>query len=144
MKIVLAADHGGVEMKDQLTSWLRESGHEVHDIGTHGGASVDYPDYAHKVAAMLGAGAAERAILVCGTGVGMAISANRHRGVRAVNCTDTFTARMSREHNDANVLALGARVVGIGLARDIVSAFLSGAFEGGRHSARVAKIEPST
>lgn len=141
MKIVAGADHAGWELKDQLVAFLREQGHDVEDLGTNAGASVDYPDYAHKVAEKVASGAAERGLLVCGTGVGMAISANRHKGVRAVNPSDVFTAKMSRNHNDANVLCLGQRVVGAGLAREILGAWIAAAFEGGRHSGRVAKIE---
>ncbi len=141
MKIVAAADHAGYELKNQLVALLREQGHEVEDLGTNENASVDYPDYAHRVADKIVSGAAERGLLVCGTGVGMAITANRHPGVRAVVASDVFTARMSRSHNDANVLALGSRVVGAGLAREILSAWLNGDYEGGRHDHRVKKIE---
>jgi len=141
MKIVAGADHAGWELKDQLVAMLREQGHEVEDLGTTGAASVDYPDFAHKVAERIAGGAAERGLLVCGTGVGMAISANRHKNVRAVNPSDVFTAKMSRNHNDANVLCLGQRVVGAGLAREIVSAWIAAPFEAGRHAGRVAKIE---
>lgn len=141
MKIVMAADHGGFELKNQLVARLRAQGHDIRDLGTQTAASVDYPDYAHQAAKVLLDGEAERAVLVCGTGVGMAIAANRHNGVRAVNCSDTFTARMSRGHNDANVLCLGARVVGFGLACDILDAWVSAPFEGERHIQRVQKIE---
>jgi ribose 5-phosphate isomerase B len=141
MKIIVAADHGGFELKKVLADRLREAGHDVRDLGTQTAASVDYPDYAHEAARLLSEGAAERAVLVCGSGVGMAIAANRHANVRAVNCTDTFTARMSRAHNDANVLCLGARVLGVGLATDILDAWMAGAFEGARHVNRVRKIE---
>lgn len=141
MKIVAAADHAGYELKDQLVALLREQGHEVDDLGTNANSSVDYPDYAHRVAEKIVSGAADRGLLVCGTGVGMAITANRHPGVRAVVASDVFTARMSRSHNDANVLALGSRVVGAGLAREILSAWLNGDYEGGRHDHRVKKIE---
>ncbi len=141
MKIVAAADHAGFELKDQLVAFLREQGHEVEDLGTHSAGSVDYPDFAHQVAKKLEAGEADRGLLVCGTGVGMAISANRHKGVRAVNPSDVFTAKMSRSHNDANVLCLGQRVVGAGLAREILSAWIGAPYEAGRHAGRVAKIE---
>jgi ribose 5-phosphate isomerase B len=141
MKIIAGADHAGYELKDQLVAFLREQGHEVEDLGTNGNASVDYPDYAHRVAVAIAAGRVERALLVCGTGVGMAIAANRHKNVRAVNPSDVFTAKMSRNHNDANVLSLGARVVGAGLAREILDAWLTAAYEGGRHANRVSKIE---
>ena len=141
MKIVAAADHAGYVLKDELVAFLREQGHEVEDLGTNATASVDFPDYAHRVADKIASGAAERGLLVCGTGVGMAMAANRHQGIRAVNPSDVFTAKMSRAHNDANVLSLGARVVGAGLAREIVGAWVAGAYEGGRHANRVAKIE---
>jgi ribose 5-phosphate isomerase B len=141
MKILVAADHGGFELKNLLAERMRKAGHDVRDLGTQTAASVDYPDYAHEAARLLSQQAAERAVLVCGSGVGMAIAANRHAYVRAVNCTDTFTARMSRAHNDANVLCLGARVLGVGLAGDIVDAWLAAEFEGERHVKRVQKIE---
>lgn len=141
MKIVAGADHAGYELKDVLVKLLREQGHDVEDLGTNGVASVDYPDFAHGVATAILAGRAERGLLVCGTGVGMAIAANRHQGIRAVNPSDVFTAKMSRGHNDANVLALGARVVGVGLATEILTAWVAAAYEGARHAKRVAKIE---
>ncbi len=143
MKIIAAADHGGYNLKNVLVERLRKAGHEVTDIGTQSGDSTDYPDYAHKVATAVAAGTAERGLLVCGTGVGMAIAANRHKGVRAVNCSDTFTARYSRMHNDANVLTLGERVVGSGLAADIVDWWIATPYskDESRHATRVAKIE---
>lgn len=142
MRLAIASDHGGYLLKGKLVEQLRAAGHEVEDLGTNSAESTDYPDYAHEIARGVAGGRWPRAILVCGSGVGMAIAANRHAGVRAVNCSDTYTARLSREHNDANVLTLGERVVGPGLAWDIVRAFLDGTFEGGeRHTRRVAKIE---
>ncbi len=141
MRFALGADHAGVTLKSLLSSWLTEHGHEVIDLGTTETSSVDYPDFAHQVAERVSNGQAERGLLVCGTGVGMAMSANRHRNVRAVNCTDLYTVRMARAHNDANVLCLGARVVGSGLAEALLQAFLEGPFEGGRHADRIAKIE---
>ncbi len=140
--IALGADHAGVELKDALKSALAERGYEVLDLGTHSADSVDYPDFGHAVAAKVVSGEAKLGLLICGTGVGMSMSANRHHGVRAVVCSDTFSARLSRMHNDANVLCMGARVVGQGLALDILDAFLGAGFEGGRHERRVAKIEP--
>ena len=139
----MAADHGGFNLKNILVERLKKAGHEVTDIGTQSSESTDYPDYAHKVASAVAEGTAERGLLVCGSGVGMAIAANRHKGVRAVNCSDTFTARYSRMHNDANVLTLGERVVGPGLAADILDLWISTAFskDESRHAARVAKIE---
>jgi ribose 5-phosphate isomerase B len=142
MRIVLAADHGGVELKAAIIEQLREQGHDVADLGTDGSSSVDYPDFAHAVAQQISDGAAERGVLVCGTGQGMAISANKHPGVRAGVVSDVFSARMIRAHNDAQILCLGARVVGAGLALTIVDAFLDQDFEGGRHERRVGKIEP--
>lgn len=142
MRLVLAADHAGVDLKAELVAWLEELGHEVEDLGPQSHDSVDYPDYAHRVAAQVAEASADRGILVCGTGIGMAISANRHAGVRAVCTTDVFSVGMARAHNDANVLCLGARVVGGGLAQALVEAFLTGDFEGGRHQRRVSKIEP--
>lgn len=141
MKILLGADHGGVQLKNEIAGWLKEAGHEVQDLGTNGTESVDYPDYAKAVAGKIVDGAAQRGILVCGTGQGMAMTANRIPGIRAAVVSDVFSARMSRAHNDANVLCLGQRVVGAGLAREIVEVWLSTAFEGGRHERRVEKIK---
>ncbi len=145
MKIVFGADHGGYRLKAELVSLVRGAGHEVEDLGTSTGESTDYPDYAHQVASRVAAGAFDRGILVCGSGVGMSIAANRHGGVRAVVCSDVYTARMSRSHNDANVLCLGERVVGTGLAAEIVTAWLGEEPEANeRHARRRAKIEISS
>jgi ribose 5-phosphate isomerase B len=143
MRIVLAADHGGVQLKDHLAARLREQGHAVEDLGTHGAESVDYPDFAHAVASSIAGESADRGILVCGTGQGMAMSANKVPGVRAGVVSDVFSARMIVAHNNAQVLCLGARVLGSSLAESVVDAFLSAEFEGGRHGRRVGKIEPS-
>ena len=142
-KIVIASDHGGVRLKGELVALLRERKDvTLEDLGTQGSEAVDYPDYAHRVAKGILDGTFDRGILVCGTGVGMAISANRHKGIRAVNCSDTYTAKLSRDHNDSNVLCIGERVVGPGLAWDIVQAWLdASASEGERHVRRRAKIE---
>lgn len=140
-KILMGADHAGLALKNELKAHLVESGYDVDDLGTHDTASTDYPDYAHRLAEAVAAGRG-LGVLVCGTGVGMSMAANRHPGVRAALCADTFTARMTRLHNDANVLCLGARAVGGGLAQDVLDAFLGASFEGGRHARRVAKIEP--
>lgn len=137
----IAADHAGLDMKRTLVAELEKRDVVVRDFGTHTGDSCDYPDFAHVVARAIAGSEIERAILVCGTGVGMSIAANRHAAVRAVVCSEPLSARMSRQHNDANVLCLGARIVGMGTAIDIVDAFLGAAFEGGRHAARVAKID---
>jgi ribose 5-phosphate isomerase B len=123
-----------------LATELERRGVVVRDLGTTSGDSCDYPDFAHAMGRAIEGGDIERAILVCGTGVGMSIAANRHAAVRAVVCSEPLSARMSRQHNDANVLCIGARIVGAGMAIDIVDAFLGAAFEGGRHAMRVAKI----
>jgi ribose 5-phosphate isomerase B len=142
MKIALGADHGGFELKKELVEGLRDLKYVVDDLGCFSADPLDYPDVAHVAARGVAEATYERAILVCGTGVGMAITANRYRGVRAANCTDVFSARYSRAHNDANVLTLGGRVVGVGLAWEIVNVWLATAFSGGdRHVRRVAKID---
>lgn len=142
MRIALAADHGGFELKNHLLELVEKAGHDVVDLGTDGGAAVDYTDYAKKAAHGIVAGEWQRAILVCGTGLGMSMTANRMPGVRAACVSDTFSARLSREHNDANVLCLGARVVGFGLAGDIVRAWLTGVVSTEpRHTARIANID---
>ena len=140
MKISLGCDHGGYSLKAEIVSLLKERGDSVIDRGTSGPGSVDYPDFALPVARDVTEGRAEFGILICGTGIGMAMTANKVRGIRAANVSDVYSARMSRLHNNANVLALGARVIGPGLAREIVEVFLSTPFEGGRHERRVGKI----
>ena len=142
MRIALGADHGGVDLKDSLSQRLRDAGHEVADLGTHGTESVDYPDFGRAVAEAVASGDADRGILVCGTGQGMAMTANKVAGIRAGVVSDAFSARMIVEHNNAQVLSIGARVVGPSLAEVIVDAFLNASFEGGRHARRVAKIAP--
>ena len=142
MKIIIASDHGGLRLKNELVELLKKGGHEVEDIGTQTTASCDYPDFAHAVANSVLGGKSERGILVCGTGVGMSVAANRHAGIRAVLCSDTYTAKLSRDHNDSNVLCLGERVLGSGLAWEIVSAWVSEpASTEDRHTKRRAKIE---
>ncbi len=142
MKIALGADHGGFELKKELVEGLRDLKYVIDDLGAFSTEPSDYPDVAHAAARGVAEGLYERAILVCGTGVGMAIVANRYRGVRAANCTDVFSARFSRAHNDANVLTLGGRVIGVGLAWEIVNVWLSTPFGGGeRHVRRVSKID---
>lgn len=138
--IAIASDHGGVEMKSMLAKDLAEWGWTVLDLGTDGPDSVDYPDFAVKVADALKDGRAGRAVLLCGTGIGISIAANRFAHVRAALVHDAFGARMSRQHNDANVLVLGGRTVGPEVARDCLRIFLETAFEGGRHARRVAKL----
>lgn len=139
--IAVGSDHAGLNLKRAVVKALGERGHEVLDLGTDSAESVDYPDFAHAVAAKVVSGDAPLGVLICGSGIGMSLSANRHAGVRAVVCSDTFSARMARMHNDANVLCMGERVVGEGLALDILDAFLGASFEGGRHARRVGKIE---
>jgi len=140
--LIVGSDHAGLELKRELLGVAAELGYEVVDIGTHTSDSTDYPDYAHQVASAVARGEG-LGLLVCGTGLGMSMAANRHPGVRAAVCGDVFSASMTRQHNDANVLCIGARVVGGGLAAEILKAFLSASFEGGRHERRVNKIEPS-
>jgi ribose 5-phosphate isomerase B len=142
IKIALGADHGGFELKKELVEGLRDLKYLVDDLGAFTTDPSDYPDVAHLAATGVAQGTYERAILVCGTGVGMAIVANRYRGIRAANCGDVFSARYSRAHNDANVLTLGGRVLGVGLAWEIVNVWLATSFGGGdRHVRRVAKID---
>ncbi len=140
MKIAIGADHAGYRLKQHLARCLEDEGHQVEDLGAFSEESVDYPDVAAAVAGKVAAGEADRGLIVCGTGVGVAIAANKVDGVRAATCNDLFTARKSREHNDANVLTLGARVVGEGLAEGIVQSFMKTRFEAGRHQRRVEKI----
>ncbi len=140
MRIALGSDHAGYALKRKIKEFVEDMGHEIVDLGPYDEESVDYPDYAAKVARAVRDGEFDRGILVCGTGLGMAIAANKVKGIRAVTCGDTFSARASREHNDANILCLGARVIGEGLAMDIVATWLEASFAGGRHKRRVDKI----
>jgi ribose 5-phosphate isomerase B len=138
--IAIGADHAGFSLKEQLRRWLAADGHHVIDHGTHSTDSVDYPDYAALVARTVRDGGAERGVLVCGSGIGMAMAANKVGGVRAVVAGDPEVARLSRQHNDANVLALGARLTAPTQALDVVRAWLATPFEGGRHTRRVDKL----
>ncbi len=146
MHLGIASDHGGLRLKVELVAALeKRPGLTLEDLGTQSSESTDYPDYAHAVAKGILAGTYARGILVCGTGVGMSIAANRHAGIRCVVCSDTYTARLSRQHNDTNILAIGERVVGSGLALDIVNAWLDEAVDPNeRHARRRAKIELPT
>ena len=139
--IAIASDHAGVAVKTDICRFLQSLGFEVEDLGPEDASSVDYPDYAHLLARAISDGRIERGILVCGTGIGMSMAANRHRGVRAALCHDAYTAEMARRHNDANVLCVGARSTGAGVVEQIVRIFAETSFEGGRHQRRVAKIE---
>lgn len=140
MKIALGADHGGFELKEEIKKHLLQKGYEVEDFGTHSTDSCDYPDYALPVAEAVASKKYELGILICGTGIGIGIAANKVPGIRAALCSDTFSAHATRQHNDANILTMGARVVGPGLALDIVDTFLSAEFEGDRHVKRISKI----
>ena len=136
----IGSDHGGYALKQEIMKHLSERGIAYRDYGTYSEESCDYPDYGEAVGRAVASGACERGIVVCGTGIGISIAANKVRGVRCALCGDCFSAQMAREHNDANVLALGARVLGTGLALKIVDTFLDSAFAGGRHERRVAKL----
>ncbi len=138
--IAIASDHAGYDLKRVLAKELADMGYEVMDLGTDGRDSVDYPDFADALVGAINKGDAERGVLVCGTGIGISMRANRHAGIRAANCHDETTARLAREHNDANVLALGSRIVGVQVAMDCVKTFLETEFEGGRHARRVEKL----
>lgn len=138
--IAIGSDHGGYELKEQLLQFLEENGYETEDCGTFSGESVDYPDIAEKVAKVVLTGEAQRGILVCGTGIGISIAANKINGIRAAHCTDPYSARMAREHNNANIIALGGRITGTELAIEILRAYLDAEFQGGRHQRRIDKI----
>lgn len=138
--VAIASDHAGVALKAALSRALEEKGYSVLDLGAHGPESVDYPDFADALAAALAEGKATRGVAVCGTGIGISIALNRHRHIRAALCHDGSSARLAREHNDANVLALGARLIGEEVAKDCLTVFLDTAFAGGRHGRRVAKL----
>lgn len=138
--IALGCDHGGFQLKEIVLKFLTESGYKCKDYGTYDEKSVDYPDIADKVCNAVTSGECDRGILICGTGIGMNMCANKHKGIRAAQCHDTFSAKMTRQHNDANVLTLGGRVVGSELAKEIVNEFLTNKFLGGRHETRVNKM----
>ncbi len=137
MIVAIGSDHGGFELKEQIKAYLIEREIRFVDVGTYSTTSVDYPDYAHKLCEKIQSGECERGILCCGTGIGMSIAANKHKGIRAACCSDTYSARLTRMHNDANVLCMGGRVVGTGPALDMVELFLTTGYEGGRHARRV-------
>ncbi|MFZ5943933.1 MAG: ribose 5-phosphate isomerase B [Bacillota bacterium] len=140
MHVALGSDHGGYHLKEEIKKYLDEKGIKYTDFGTHATDSCDYPDIALPAAKAVAAGEFERGILICGTGIGIGIAANKVKGIRAALCHDTFSARASREHNDANILTLGERVIGRGLALDIVDIWLNTEFSGGRHQKRIDKI----
>lgn len=141
MKIGFGADHAGFALKEELKKYLEEKGHECIDYGTYSEQRVDYPDYGKKVAHALVEGEVEKGVLVCGSGIGISISANKVKGIRCCVCSEPYSARMSVRHNNANIIAMGGRIVGTDLAKMIVDEFFNSQFEGGRHAARVKKIE---
>lgn len=140
MRIAIASDHAAFTLKAALADWLRGEGHDVEDLGTDGEASVDYPDFGYKLAGHVAAGKAERGIALCGTGIGISIAVNRNPGVRCALVSEPLSAALSREHNDANVIALGARVIGVEMAKACLTAFLTTPFGGDRHLRRVGKL----
>ena len=140
MRIALAADHAGYVLKDELARWLSEQGHEVTDLGTNGPESVDYPEYGRRLAETVASGAAERGIAICGSGIGISIAVNREPKCRCARVSEPLSAELAREHNDANVLALGARIIGTEMAKACVAAFLDTGFGGGRHERRVDQL----
>ena len=139
-KIALASDHGGFDLKESVIAHLLNTGWEVDDLGPHSGDSVDYPDYGIKLAEAVAEKKVDRGIVICGTGIGMSIVVNRYPGIRGTLCSDVFTAKLCREHNDSNILIMGCRVIGKGLAAEIVNTWLNTPFEGGRHQRRLDKI----
>jgi ribose 5-phosphate isomerase B len=140
MRIALAADHAGYVLKDELAAWLRERGHDVIDLGTNSIESVDYPEYGARLARAVGSGEAERGIAVCGSGIGIAIAVNRDPRCRCAQVNEPLSAELARTHNDANVIALGARLIGSDMAKACVSAFIDTDFAGGRHQRRVDQL----
>ena len=140
MRIAIASDHAAYELKALLANWLREKGHEVEDLGTNGPESVDYPDYGYRLGAAIADGRAERGVALCGSGIGISISVNRNPAARCALVSEPLSAKLAREHNDANVIAMGARLTGIDMAKACLDAFLSTDFAGDRHARRVDKL----
>ncbi len=138
--VAIAADHAGFDLKSNIVEYLESAGYEVLDLGTHSTERVDYPDYGHAIAEAISAGKAERGIAICGSGIGISIAANRNPEIRAALCHDVTSARLARLHNDANVLAMGARLIGPAVALECIGVFLNTTFEGGRHAERVKKL----
>ena len=138
--IAIGCDHGGFRLKEEIIRYLEENGYKYNDFGTYDENSVDYPDIAAKVCGAVTEGNCDKGILICGTGLGMNMCANKYKGIRAAQCHDTFSAKMTRRHNNANVLTMGGRVVGPELAKEIVREFLTNEFEGGRHEKRIKKM----
>lgn len=144
MRIAIASDHAAIELKAALADWLRGEGHEVADLGPDGPASVDYPDYGYKLAAAIAAGEAERGVALCGSGIGISIAVNRNPAARCALVAEPLSAALAREHNDANVIAMGARLIGIEMAKACLTAFLATGFGGDRHQRRVDKLTTPT
>jgi len=140
MRIAIASDHAALALKADLVAWMREVGHQVTDLGPEGVDSVDYPDYGYKLAEEIAAGRADFGVALCGSGIGISIAANRHPACRCALVSEPLTARLAREHNDANVIAMGARLIGIEMAKECIELFLGTAFGGGRHQRRVDKL----
>ncbi|MGH6697423.1 ribose 5-phosphate isomerase B [Sphingopyxis sp.] len=140
MRIAIASDHAAYELKAALADWLREAGHEVEDLGTNGPDSVDYPDFGYKLAEAIADGRAERGVALCGSGIGISISVNRNPAARCARVDEPLSAKLAREHNDANVIAMGARLTGIDMAKACLDAFLTTEFAGDRHARRVDKL----
>ena len=140
MRIAIASDHAALGLKADLAAWLAEGGHEVADLGPQGVDSVDYPDYGYKLAEEIAASRADYGVALCGSGIGISIAANRHPACRAALVSEPLSARLAREHNDANVIAMGARLIGIEMAKACIETFLTGSFLGGRHERRVEKL----
>ncbi len=141
MKFYIATDHAGFAIKEDVKKIVKDLGYEIEDLGTNSNERVDYPDFAHKLSRAVLNESGSFGILICGTGIGMSLAANKHKGIRAALCHDSYTAKMAREHNDANVLCFGQRVVGLGVIESIIKAWCESKFEGGRHAKRVEKIE---
>ena len=141
MKFYIGTDHAGIELKDYIVKLLKEKGHEVEDLGPFSKDRVDYPDYAHQVSLNVLENKGTQGILICGSGIGMSMAANRHNGIRAALCHDAYTASVARGHNDANVLCFGERIVGKGVAESIIDSWIDSDFDGGRHCNRIEKIE---
>ena len=144
MRIAIASDHAALTLKAELRQWLLDAGHEVADLGPDSGDSVDYPDFGYKLAGVVADGTAERGIALCGSGIGISMSLNRHSGVRCALVSEPLSASLAREHNDANVIAMGARLTGVDMAKACVTAFLETDFGGGRHQRRVDKLSDPT
>ena len=144
MRIAIASDHAAVAMKGELASWLAEHGHEIADLGTDGAASVDYPDFGYRLAEAIASGEVERGIALCGSGIGISIAVNRNPAARCARVCEPLSAQLAREHNDANVIALGARLVGVEMAKACIEAFLTTPFGGDRHIRRVEKLSNPT